>query len=354
MPRLFALILATGLSSLLCAGRVLAQSSSPQEESVRQRLLIYLRSTTTPTLAKLKEFYRRPEKPWVRLGYLKNPAAVTNLGRLLFFDPRLSKSKLTSCATCHNPSFFWTDGQALSAEGNSRRSMSLYNLAWDSRFTWNGSAGSLMSQAVLAVFAGKGMASDPFVIAAELNRVSGYRTLFKEAFVGVREGRGDDPVTPQGVLGALEMYVSSIISPRAPFDAWIAGDESAISAQAKQGFLLFNSKGGCFHCHNTWRFSDSRVYDIGLPGGSEGSDQHFKAVGLRNIAERPPYMHAGQLPTLEGVVGFYNGGGIARRNTQSPFIRPLGLDAEELAALVAFLKSLSGASPEEVLPLLPR
>jgi len=321
---------------LLVAGAVGAQSVSPAEESLRRQLLNYLRSTSSPDVEALKRFYQRPSKIPVQNQPFKESKKIEELGRDLFYDTRLSIDNQMSCATCHNPKLDWVDGLAQSLEGNSRRSMALYNLAWDSRFTWQGAAGSLLSQAVMAMTAKKGMNMDPLALALKFQNDKEYRERFAAAFP---ERKG--AVHPDFIFLAIERYVRTLLSPIAPFDEWVEGKRAALSPEAQRGFLLFHTKARCAQCHNLWRFSDSRVYDIGLVADDNSPDRMAKAVGLRQISKRPPYMHTGAFPTLESVVDFYNQGGHFKRASKSQQIQALGLSKEEKLALVAFLRTLS-------------
>lgn len=310
-----------------------------------------------------KPLYHRPEtRPYRELPFDFDRQKLEELGKKLFFDPRLSRSGLVSCATCHNPSLHWTDGLPISVEGNSRRSMTLYNLAWDKRFTWIGRSGNLMSQALLAFTAPKGMGIQPGEVVAKILEIKSYRPLFDEIY---REHLPESRwVTIEKATLALEHYVNTIVSPEAPFDRWIAGDEEAISSRAKRGFMLFNTTAQCSQCHSSWRFSDSTVHDIGLnddPGlyelfGQEEYRHHFKTVGLREIGDRPPYMHDGSIGTLREVLDFYNRGGNRERSTKSPFIRALDLEEQEVQDLLEFLNTLSSDSEKlrVRVPMLPR
>ena len=328
----------------------------------RQAFLALLDRPTPPAEEELKAFYRQPGSIPYRTQGLTNIEAIRGLGEQLFFDPRLSKSGLMSCATCHNPSLGWVDGLPRSIENATRRSMSLYNLAWDHQFTWTGRAQTLMSQAVLALTAGSGMAGAPDQIVARLRNTPGYHRRFEEIFQ-TSAVPPEHRISVDTVVLALEIFVASIRSPEAPFDRWISGDIDAISAEARAGFLLFNTRAGCARCHNSWRFSDSEVYDIGLdedPGRAEflpadpRSPFAFKAVGLREIAGRPPYMHSGVFPSLETVIDFYDRGGNVNRPSKSPFVRPLGLSAGEKRSLRAFLETLSSEPRPYPLPPLPQ
>jgi cytochrome c peroxidase len=215
-----------------------------------------------------------------------------------------------------------------------------------------------MSQSILALTAPTGMNANESVIKNGIAKVPYYQETFPKAFKGLSPNA--HTMLLEHITYALEVYVSTIISPMAPFDRWIEGDVSALSESQARGFEIFRGKAGCVTCHAGWRFSDSLYYDIGLTSGDREKDSKgnitpfFKAVGLRNIAERPPYMHDGSLETLEAVVDFYNRGGDSTRPTKSPRIRPLGLTATEKHDLVEFLHSLSGVPTPEPLPILPR
>lgn len=215
-----------------------------------------------------------------------------------------------------------------------------------------------MSQAVLALTATTGMNSSFELIESRVNAVPYYRKVLGEVQQEV-SGKTME-VRLSTVALALEYFVSTIIAPVAPFDRWVEGDEQALSDTEKRGFLIFLGKGGCAACHTGWRFSDSKLYDIGLPSPiknpTDKNDRRFffKAVGLRNIADRPPYMHTGTLKSLREVIEFYNRGGDAQRPSKSDRIHPLNLSDEEMTQLEAFLRTLSGTPTPVQFPILPR
>ncbi|MGH9204733.1 MAG: cytochrome-c peroxidase, partial [Vicinamibacterales bacterium] len=189
-----------------------------------------------------------------------------------------------------------------------------------------------------------------------LKAIGEYVALFNTAFPG--EG-----ITPKNIAKAIATYERTVISGRAPFDAWIDGDERAISEAAKRGFTLFNTKAQCNECHSGWNFTDDSFHDIGLAGDDIGRgkqlpnivkmQQAFKTPGLRNIDRRYPYMHDGSVATLEAVIGHYNTGGI-QRPSLSDEMKPLGLTAQEEADLVEFLKTLTSEDPPVQYVTLPR
>ena len=153
------------------------------------------------------------------------------------------------------------------------------------------------------------------------------------------------------------------MSERAPFDAWIDGNEKAISEEAKRGFVLFNGKALCSACHEGWNFTNDGFQDIGLPSTDVGRGEFlpgvikmkhaFKTPGLREIGCRSPYMHDGSLATLEQVIDHYDRGGVDRPS-RADLMKPLGLSAQEKSELVSFLKTLSSDLSPTAVPVLPR
>jgi cytochrome c peroxidase len=136
----------------------------------------------------------------------------------------------------------------------------------------------------------------------------------------------------------------------APFDRWIAGDETAIEESAKRGFVLFTGKAGCSACHGGWRFTDDQFHDIGTTTTDQGRGREvkdpalnfaFKTPTLRSVALRAPYMHNASLATLADVVRHYERGGIDRPS-RSPMLVPIQLTDQERLDLVAFMQTLTG------------
>jgi cytochrome c peroxidase len=279
------------------------------------------------------------------------------LGRRLYFDPRLSHSGSQSCASCHNPGLSWGDGLGKGIGSGmkqlGRRSPTVLNAAWGSIFFWDGRAGTLEEQALGPIQSPGEMNMPIEELIKKLSSIPGY----PEAFAAVFPGEG---LKPETVARSIATFERTIVSPDTPFDRWIAGDEKAISASAKNGFTIFNTKAACNGCHSGWNFTDDSFHDIGLPGDDIGRGkflpqtaraQHaFKTPGLREVATRRPYMHDGSLATLEAVVEHYDVGGLARPS-RSELIKPLGLTAQEKADLVAFLRSLG--APQLVAASLP-
>lgn len=315
-------------------------------------------------LTKLKAAYARPaEIPYPKENPFSQEKA--DLGKVLYFDPRLSASGTQSCATCHNPSFSWGDGMGLgTGDGHKklgRKSPTILNLAWDHEaeaYMWDGRKTSLEDQALGPITADKEMNMAIDNLIGHLKEIKGYEPMFKAAFPSEA-----DPLKAENIAKAIATYERGVISGEAPFDKWIKGDESAISEEAKKGFVLYNTKANCAACHSGWRFSDGSFHDIGLKDEDIGRGAHlpnvvsmqhaFKTVGLRNIELRGPYMHNGSLKTLEDVVNHYNDG-FAKRESLSDQIKPLNLTAQEKTEIVAFLKTLTSKDKAVDLPVLPR
>ena len=301
---------------------------------------------------------------YVRPGSIPFPdnnqysAEKAQLGKMLFFDQRLSLNFNMNCATCHNPSLGWEDGVkgAFGGQGVNldRHSPTILNMAWGSEFFWDGRAPNLEEQVRGPVEAPGEMNVPLSVVVERLKQVKGYQTLFSKVFPG--KGVHED-----GILKAIATYERTIVSGTAPFDRWIEGNEQAISASAKRGFDLFNGKARCSDCHSGWNFTDNQFHDIGLASSDEGriaitnkaSDRFaFKTPGLRNIVQRAPYMHNGSLQTLEQVIVHYISGG-APRPSRSGKLKPVPLNQNEMKDMVAFLESLTGDDQPVSLPVLP-
>jgi cytochrome c peroxidase len=318
------------------------------------------RSTAPSAHQRYKDEYRRPNAVPYPSDNARTPAREL-LGRVLFFDPRLSGSAWISCATCHNPGLSWSDGLPR-AIGHGmvqlgRRSPTILNLAWSPALFWDGRAESLEEQALGPIEAAGEMNMGLTDMVGRLEGIAGYRPLFENAYAG-------EPISTKTVAKAIATFERGIVSGQAPFDRWIAGDEQAISAAAERGFVLFNEKARCSTCHSGWRFTDDSFYDIGMKHNDVGRARvtpqiglahfAFKTPTLRSVAKRAPYMHDGSSATLEEVIDLYNRGGIVRRPSLSPEIKPLDLTSGEKQDLMAFLETLTSQDAEARVPALPR
>ncbi|CAN7541845.1 c-type cytochrome [Phenylobacterium sp. LjRoot225] len=309
-------------------------------------------------LAKLMDGYRRPADIPAPPDNPITPAKVA-LGKALFFDPRLSGSGVISCASCHNPSLGWQDGLAKGVGDHgsqlARRTPTILNLAWSAPLFWDGRAATLEEQAKVPMAAGDEMNKPHDQVVAQVKAIPGYRAAFATAYPG-------EDVNIDTIAKAIATYERTVISGRSPFDEWLGGEEAAISASAKQGFVLFNTTAKCASCHSGWRFTDDGFHDIGLAGDDPGRgrimpkiavlDHAFKTPTLRNVADRSPYMHDGSMRTLEEVVDHYDHGFI-KRPSLADQIKPLGLSAQDKADLLAFMRTLSSHDDTVVAPTLP-
>ncbi|HEY8353415.1 MAG TPA: tryptophan tryptophylquinone biosynthesis enzyme MauG [Methylophilaceae bacterium] len=280
------------------------------------------------------------------------------LGKMLFFDPRLSRDRTMSCATCHAPDKRWSDGRMppLGAEhvANARRTPTVLNSAWLNALMWDGRAASLEAQAMLPITTPHEMNFDMPALLERLRQIEGYRPHFAGAF-------GDGTISQERVTQALASFQRTLVSNAAPFDRWVEGDESAISASAKRGFCLFTGKANCVSCHKSWRFTDDSFHDIGLSSPDPGRGAHvpitpmqfaFKTPSLRDLPITGPYMHDGSMFSLEEVIRHYEDGGIARKS-RSAEMKPFQLTDEERQALIDFLRTLDGGPLVVEAPRLP-
>ncbi|HEY5602980.1 MAG TPA: cytochrome c peroxidase [Gammaproteobacteria bacterium] len=306
-----------------------------------------------------KKDYLPPERVPEPENNKTTPERV-ELGKSLFFDPRLSGSNWISCGTCHNPALAWSDslptaiGVDMKVLG--RSTPTILNVAYNKHQFWDGRSGTLEHQATGPIQADGEMAQDMPSLTRELVNIKGYLPLFEKAYPG--EGISEETIGK--AIAAFERTVVSNYN--TPFDRWLRGDESAISAAAKRGFELFDGKARCNLCHMGHNFQDDGFHNIGLPNNTDDGRYAikkvkvlkgaFKTPTLRNITKTAPYMHNGVYSTLEDVIKHYDKGGIAKANL-SPTMKPLNLTASETQDLEQFLFTLDEEAKEFPLPVLP-
>ena len=284
---------------------------------------------------------------------------MATLGKMLFFDPRLSGNKDLNCASCHNPSFGY-EVPLKTPIGTTktplkRQAPTLLNGAWITSFFWDGRAKTLEEQAKGPITADDEMGAKFPVIITRLKAIEEYKHWFATLFP--RQG-----LTKDAILTAIATYERTIVSGWAPFDRWVEGDEQALTAAQKRGFQVFNGQGRCASCHSGWLFSDNQFHDIGLPATDIGRGRFdrdnifakfaFKTPNLRNLSHRAPYMHDGSIATLEQVIELYDSGGV-KRLSRSPMIVPLNLSDQQKSDLLAFLQSLTAERSNVTMPILP-
>lgn len=310
---------------------------------------------------------RMPEPPTtsVWMNEFRRPAGVpaptvnpqtphkVELGARLFRDVRLSGNGTISCATCHDPKLGFADGIRKSAAGTTRRALrrhtpTLWNLAWVPALFWDGRSGSLEEQVWGPITHPDEMASAPEVVTRALAKDKDYLGLTRLAFPG------ETQLTPELIAQALAAYERTLVSPPTRFDAWIAGDPTALSDEQQHGFALFVGKAGCVTCHSGFAFTDHGFHDIGLPSDDMGRGEvtgidrvrhAFKTPTLRELSWTAPYMHDGSMDTLEDVIRHYESGGTVRASRSPDMPKALSLTDTERAALIVFLESLSSDRP---------
>lgn len=284
------------------------------------------------------------------------------LGRMLFFDPILSKNQDMSCATCHNPSLGFSDGlqTAKGSDGKplARNTISIWNAGYETQLFWDGRASTLEEQMYVPLHAENEMAGSDEESVARLKGIPAYADHFEKAF-------GTDSVSVENAQSAIAAFERTLISNNSPFDRYAAGQFDALTAQQRRGLDLFRSAATrCFECHAAPTFSNDNFSVTGVPDlpgqkhdrgraviASDGLDGAFKAPTLRNVALTAPYMHNGAFATLEEVVDFYSKGGGAPNGIKvDRQIVPFELSAQEKSDLVAFLYALTDEGAMQEIP----
>jgi cytochrome c peroxidase len=280
------------------------------------------------------------------------------LGKMLFFDPRLSASQIISCNSCHNLSTGGVDAGPTSIghswQKGPRRAPTVFDAVFNVAQFWDGRAEDLKAQAKGPIQASVEMNATPVLVEKTLNSMPGYVEQFKKAFP-----QDASPVTFDNVTKAIEAFEATLITPGSRFDQFLEGDANALNAQEKEGLKLFMSK-GCSSCHNGINVGGEAYFPFGviekpgadvLPPNDKGrfavtktaSDEYvFRAGPLRNVALRAPYFHSGQVWSLQQAVGIMGASQLGQKLTE-----------QDENSIVAFLETLTGEQPRIELPVLP-
>jgi cytochrome c peroxidase len=284
-------------------------------------------------------------------------AARVELGRFLFFDPRLSSSGTVSCATCHPPAHAFAGGDppphGVTGTPLRRRAPTLINRAYGKSQFYDGRAATLEAQIRGPVTAPDEMGNTPQGASDAIAKVAGYGPLFERAF-------GDPAIDFDRITKAIASFERTILSGNSPYDRFLNGDKQALSPSAKRGQQIFERSGECSECHNGFNFTnekftglgigpDQQPPDLGLAkiSGKRRDEGKFKVPTLREVEHTGPYMHDGRDKTLDDVLEFYRKGGQPGPHLDSR-IAPFFLDAPAKADLLEFLKSLSGEGWQQI------
>ena len=320
------------------------------------------------------------------------------LGKILFFDGRLSGDTTSPCSGCHLESQGWAfpDDLSMGYPGTVhwRNSQTIINAAYYDKLFWAGSAMSLEAQAKDAAKGAVAGNGEDDIMEARLALVPEYVERFKEVF-------GDDTPKIHNAWRAIAAFERTMIQRDTPIDRYLLGDKSALTESQLRGKSLFEGKAGCIACHNGQLAADQRFYNIGVPPSpwweddglaqitfrfelySKGVTEEmyrrtkadpgayfrakrkemlgkFRTPSLRYTKYTAPYMHNGTLSTLESVIEFYNRGGVTEDGrttgfpeTKSPLIRPLGLTEDEKLDLLRFVEAFSGEQIKIDEPMIP-
>lgn len=298
------------------------------------------------------------------------------LGKMLFFDPRLSGSKQLACASCHDPELGWADGKRVSfghdRSAGVRNSKTILNVAYGNVFMWDGRANTLEEQVEMPMNDVRELNIHPKLAAKNISKVKGYEQLFINAF-------GDKEVTIDRIAKAIATFERTIVSRKSKFDKFVSGDASQFTDKEVQGMHLFRTTARCINCHNGPLFSDGQFHNAGLTYFQRKFEDlgryhitkdlndigRFKTPTLRELKLTAPYMHNGLFPHLRGVLNLYNAGmpNLKPKLGQeddpmfpktSEHLKKLDLNDEELQALEAFLLTLSTSSFRETPEKLPK
>jgi cytochrome c peroxidase len=283
--------------------------------------------------------------------------AKINLGRMLFYDPRLSKGRDVSCNSCHSLRDYGVDGKPVSSghlgQAGGRNSPSVYHAAGHIAQFWDGRAADVEEQAKGPVLNPVEMAmASPQDVEETLRSISGYRALFRAAFPD-----SDEPVTFDNMASAIGAFERKLVTP-ARWDRFLNGDESALSREEMAGHRAFMHE-GCAGCHNG-PYIGGRMFqklgaerpwpsarDLGrIEVTKNAADRMvFKVPSLRNVKQTGPYFHDGKVVTLDEAVRLM---GVYQLNTK--------LEDRQVKQIVAWLGTLTGEIPSAYIraPVLPQ
>jgi cytochrome c peroxidase len=288
-----------------------------------------------------------PDLPPIPADNPQTPEKI-ELGKMLYFEPRLSESGIISCHTCHNFSLGGTDRIPTSLghdfQTGGRNAPTVLNSAFFNKQFWDGRAASLEEQAEGPIQAGVEMAMPADLAVETIKGIEGYLPYFQAAFP-----EDEDPVTFENIVKAIASFERTLITPNDSLDQYLRGDEDALSPLAVEGMDVFRRK-GCIACHNGAMLSTGEMtkfehgQDLGAFNvtGDPGDKRVFRVPTLRNLSITAPYFHDGSASTIAEAI-----------HTMAEVQLSTTISPEEEAAMVAFLESLVGDQPQIVIPILP-
>jgi cytochrome c peroxidase len=287
--------------------------------------------------------------------------ALITIGKILFFDTRLSGDGKISCASCHQPELSWTDGKDRSighaGAVNKRNSPSLQNVWFYQKLFWDGRSNNLEDQAFAPINSESEMHGDIRELPRKLRKISAYNDLFKKAFK-------EDGINPDKIAAALAAFQRTISSRKSRFDEFVAGKRNALSDTELRGLHLFRTRARCMNCHNGPLFSDNQFHNTGFHKNEQVSSDaglynvthlekdmgKFKTPSLRDVMRTGPWMHQGMADKMSDIISVYNSGMANKYDKQ---IQPLTLSQKEQADLLAFLQAISAAPLAFKKPAIP-
>ena len=288
----------------------------------------------------------------IEAAKVTNPAMV-ELGKKLWFDPRLSRSGFISCNSCHNLSMGGSDNLKTSIGHNWQEgpinSPTVLNSSMNLAQFWDGRAGSLKEQAGGPIANPGEMAFTHELAVEMLNTIPGYQAAFKQVF-------NKDKINIDQVTDAIAAFEETLVTPNSRFDQWLKGNQTALTKTELEGYKLFKES-GCVACHNGAAVGGNSFQRMGLvepyktdnPAegrsavtGNDAERFNFKVPTLRNVALTYPYFHDGAADTLHQAV-----------DTMGRIQLGKTFTADENAKIVAFLKTLTGEQPQLTMPILP-
>jgi cytochrome c peroxidase len=272
------------------------------------------------------------------------------LGKFLFFEPRISSSGVISCATCHNPALGWADRipRATGHDGQigERNTPTVLNSGFLGSQFWDGREPDLEGQALGPIEADVEMAMDLDTALERLTEFDLYHDMFAEAYPN-----DEDPINADNLAKAIASFERTLNTPNSPFDRYLRGDMEALTDQEKDGMVAFVDN-GCIACHRGPALTDSQFHRIQVPGssdvgrfevtGDEADKYKFRTPTLRNVAVTYPYMNNGATETLEESVAIMGREMLGRE-----------FEEQTVADITAFLHTLTGEMPAFEVPALP-